>query len=96
MSTIACGQDHFWRILYRSAIFESDRNEIPRRITEAERAIVQRARELFQEAENNIDEVRALDSAMDTLHVFRSALKTRARGAIRLHEPVPENQSHAA
>ena len=50
MSTVAYGQDHLWRTLYRAAIFEPDLTEIPWRIAEAEKEIVHRARELFRES----------------------------------------------
>ena len=82
MSTVAYGQDHLWRSLYRAAILEPDLTETPRRIAEAEKEIVHRARELFRETGNNIHEEQALDSAMCTLHVFRSTLKNvRAKGS---------------
>lgn len=78
MSNAPYSQDHSWRSLYIAAIFEPDLNEIPRRITEAEQEIIQRARRLFRDAESNIEEVQALDSAMCTLQVLRNTLKTRA------------------
>ena len=55
--------------------------EISVRIAEAKKEIVQRARELFQENRNNIEEEQALDSAMCTLHVFRSTLKNNGKGS---------------
>ena len=78
MSTVVYSQEHYWRTLYRAAILESDSAEVPRRITEAQKEIVHRARELFQETGNNIQEEQALDSAMCSLHVFRSTLKKKA------------------
>jgi hypothetical protein len=86
MSTVAYGQDHLWRSLYRAAILEPDLTETPRRITEAEKEIVHRARELFQETGNNIHEEQALDSALCTLQVFRSTLKKSA-GSVRNSQP---------
>src|SRR3954469_16411753 len=77
MSTVA-GQDHFWRTLYRAAILEPDLTETPRRIGEAEKEIVHRARQLFQEAGNNLAEEQALDSSIRSLHLFRSTLKKDA------------------
>jgi hypothetical protein len=70
-----------WRTLYRAAILEPDAAKISVRIAEAQKEIVQRARELFQENRNNIDEEQALDSAMCTLHVFRSALRRNGKGS---------------
>ena len=75
MSTLLHGHDPNWRTLYGAAILEPDLAKIPTRITEAEKEIVQRARELFQQNQNNLGEEQALDSAMCTLHVFRSTLK---------------------
>ena len=57
--------------------FEPESTEIARRIAEAEKEIVHRARELFQDSGNNLDEEQALDSAMCSLRVFRSTLKKR-------------------
>ena len=37
-----------WHQLYKAALFETDRNKLPQRIAEAEKAIVARARELAQ------------------------------------------------
>jgi hypothetical protein len=76
MSAFLPSQNPDWRTLYRAAILESDVSKVPDRIAEAKKEIVQRARELFQENRNNIEEEQALDSAMRSLHVFRSTLKT--------------------
>src|SRR5438128_7748302 len=38
----------YWRQLYRAALFEIEESKLPERIAEAERAVVLRARELFQ------------------------------------------------
>ena len=70
-----------WRSLYRAAILEPDATKLSVRIAEAKKEIVQRARELFQENRNNIEEEQALDSAMCTLHVFRSTLKNNGESS---------------
>jgi hypothetical protein len=54
-----------------------DANKVSDRIVEAERALVTRARELFQSAGDNIEEGQAVDDAMYALHALRSALKCR-------------------
>jgi hypothetical protein len=69
-------------MLYRAAILEADAAKVPSLIAEAEKEIVQRARELFQENRNNLEEEQALDSAMCTLHLFRSTLKRNGEGLI--------------
>jgi hypothetical protein len=66
-----------WRELYTVALFESDRNRIPSRIAEAERAIVARARELFSSGIDTIEEDQALDDALYALHALQSCLDYR-------------------
>ena len=82
MSTFVHSQVSNWRTLYRAAILEPNAAKVSNRIAEAEKEIVLRARELFQENRNNIDEEQALDSAMCTLHVFRSTLKQNGEALI--------------
>ena len=82
VSTFVPTQVPNWRTLYRAAILEPDAAKVSSRIAEAKKGIVQRARELFQENRNNIDEEQALDSAMCTLHVFRSTLKKSGESLI--------------
>ena len=62
----------YWRRLYRAALSEVDKSELPERIAEAERAVVLRARELFQAAGDNGEETEALDDVMYALHALRS------------------------
>jgi hypothetical protein len=61
-----------WRVLYVAALFESDSAKINHRIAEAERALVLRARELFHESGDNIEEAEALDNAMYSLNALRN------------------------
>ena len=46
----------YWRQLYRAALSEIDKSKLSDRIAEAERAVVLRARELFQAAGDNGEE----------------------------------------
>jgi hypothetical protein len=62
----------YWRELYRAALSESDKRKLPKRIAEAEKAVVLRARELFQAAGDNGEETEALDDVMYLLHALRS------------------------
>ena len=64
-----------WRELYRDAILELDPSKLSVHIAEAEKALIQRARELFQKTGDNIEEEQDLDDAMYALHAFRSTLK---------------------
>ena len=73
MSTgISNSPDSRWRQLYRAALFEIEESKLPARIAEAEKALVLRARELFQAAGHNGEETEALDHAMCALHALRS------------------------
>jgi hypothetical protein len=60
-----------WRQMYRAALSEVDKSQLPERIAEAEKAVL-RARELFQAAGDNGEETEALDDVMYALHVLRS------------------------
>ena len=60
------------RQLYRAALSEIDKSKLPDRIAEAEKAVVLRARELFQAAGDNGEETEALDDVMYALHALRS------------------------
>jgi hypothetical protein len=62
----------YWRQMYRAALFEIEESKLPERIAEAEKALVLRARELFQAAGDNGEETEALDHAMYALHALRS------------------------
>jgi hypothetical protein len=63
-----------WRELYRVALFETDKHEIPTRIGEAEKAIKERARQLFATSTDNVEEDQALDDALYALHALQSCL----------------------
>jgi hypothetical protein len=43
-----------WRALYVAALFETDKNRLPARIADAEKAIVARSRELFSAGSDTI------------------------------------------
>ena len=66
---------HGWRELYRLALFETDRRQLPARLDEAERALARRAGELFSTPDNNSDEVQAIDVARYALRALRNNLK---------------------
>ncbi|HZP61980.1 MAG TPA: hypothetical protein VFB28_01090 [Terriglobales bacterium] len=56
-----------WRELYVGALFESDRSKLVARIAEARAAIVSRARDLFLDPADHIEEGQALDDALYAL-----------------------------
>jgi hypothetical protein len=66
-----------WKDLYHAAIHESDLNKLPERITDAEMAVVLRARELFYTSDDTFGEEESLDEAMYILHSLRSSMKQR-------------------
>jgi hypothetical protein len=70
--TFASAYAQNWKVLYRAAIHEPDRIRIPQRISEAEQAVVARARELFPSPEK-FEERDELEDALYALRAFRSA-----------------------
>ena len=62
-----------WRKLYTAALFEVDKTRLPDRIARAEKALALRARELFHEAGDNIEEGEALDDAIYALNALRNS-----------------------
>lgn len=70
-----------WKDLYVAALLESDEQKIPALITEAERAIVDRARVLFVATGDNIEEEEALDDALYALRALSSCLAIHGRFA---------------
>jgi len=74
-----------WRALYRAALYETDRQSLPLRIADAERAIVLRGRELFfvvgqgEEAELLDEEAKLLEDALYALRALRNCVQLRTR-----------------
>ena len=64
--------DRNWKALYRAAIFETNRSAIPKRVFEAEGAVLARGRELFSQA-GTIDEKEALEDALYALRAYENA-----------------------
>ena len=62
-----------WRDLYLQALFETERAHMQSRITEAERALLRRERELFAEP-NSRAEREALTNALNALFALRTCL----------------------
>jgi hypothetical protein len=77
MSTGICKSpdSRYWRALYKAAL--SEISKLPGRIAEAEKAVVLRARELFQAADDNGEEKEALEDAMYALRALGSNGQTR-------------------
>jgi hypothetical protein len=66
-----------WREVYKAALFETDRQKLPSRIAEAERALILRARELFTISGDTIEEGQAVDDALYALRALRNCLKLK-------------------
>jgi len=67
-----------WRDLYVAALFETNTDQIPTRIADAEKAIVARARELFSAGSDTIEEDQALDDALYALRALQNCIEFRA------------------
>jgi hypothetical protein len=70
-----------WKDLYVAALLEGDKDKIPFLIDQAERAIVDRARELFQAQGDHIQEEEGLEDALYALHALKTCLATHGRFA---------------
>ena len=70
--TFASGQARDWKALYRAAIHETDKNVLHQRISEAEKAVLSRGRELLYEP-GVVEEREQLEDALYALRAYRSA-----------------------
>ena len=70
--TFTSGLGSDWRALYRAAIHERDKSQLHQRISEAEKAVLRRARELLYQ--RGVSEEREqLDDALYALRAYRNA-----------------------
>jgi hypothetical protein len=63
-----------WKELYIAALFESDKTIIPEKISEAQRAIRLRRRQLLEKPGCDAQERQALDNALFSLQALRACL----------------------
>jgi hypothetical protein len=70
-----------WKDLYVAALLEGDKDKIPFLIEQAERAIVDRARQLFHSTGDHIQEEEGLEDALYALHALKTCLATHGRFA---------------
>ncbi len=61
-----------WKSLYRAAIFEKDRSLIAKRISDAEKALIIRGRELLC-GSGALEEIDQIDDALYALRAYRTA-----------------------
>jgi hypothetical protein len=70
------GHSGAWRELYTAALLELDRNRLPERMAEAEKAIrTYAAQELIQAKGDNIEEQEALDDSLYALRALASCYR---------------------
>lgn len=71
-----------WRVLYRSAVLETNNSQMAKRLSEAREAIAKHMRELFRETGADVDGQReAMNDAMYALEAIRVALELKTRAA---------------
>ena len=68
-----------WKTLYRAAILETNTTGIPKLVSEAEKAVISRKRELFGTM-GTFAEKEALDDALYALHTRKTACEHIERG----------------
>jgi hypothetical protein len=75
--------DNAWKTLYKAAIFETNRNIIPLRLSVAEQAVLARGRELFRQTGNceEFEEREELDMALYCLRAYKNT-----HSLLMLHE----------
>jgi hypothetical protein len=71
-----CLEPEDWKTLYRAAILETNKNVIPHMVSEAEKAVISRRRQLFGTM-GTLEEKEALEDALYALQAFRTACKDR-------------------
>jgi|SRR5580698_8121610 hypothetical protein len=64
-----------WRESYVAALMEPDNEKMSARIADAERVIVERAKELFNQSGDNIQEEEAMDDALYALRALKACIE---------------------
>jgi len=72
MTFVPCLKSPDWKALYRAAILENDTSAVLERVSEAERAVLARGRELFY-GDGTQEEKEDLEDALYALRAFRTA-----------------------
>jgi hypothetical protein len=80
-ATASCSPLPSWRELYKAALFETNRDKLPERIANAEKAIIARARELFASTADTIEEDQALDDALYAMRALQSCVSRQTAAA---------------
>lgn len=73
-----------WRVLFRTAIFETNDHEMVKKISDAEEAIANRMHELFGKTGPDVEEEReALDDATYALRAWKIAARQQTSRGLR-------------
>jgi len=64
-----------WHSLYHDALFEQDKQKVPEKIACAEKAILNRMKELFNTSGDHIEEDLVLDDALYALRALRTCVQ---------------------
>lgn len=64
-----------WHSLYQDALFERDKQKMPQKIANAEKAILNRMKELFNATGDHIEEDLILDDALYALRALRACVQ---------------------
>lgn len=64
-----------WHSLYQDALFEKDQEKMPQKIANAEKAILNRIKELFNANGDHIEEDLILDDALYALRALRTCVQ---------------------
>jgi hypothetical protein len=75
VSYIPFSQHAGWHSLYQDALFENDKSKVPQKIANAEKAILDRMRELFKATGDHIEEDLILDDALYALRALRHCVQ---------------------
>lgn len=83
-----------WKERYMAALFEMDKDKLNERITDAEIAVAQRTRELFQAGGDTLSgtqlrERKALEAALYALRALRNIAQSDRAPAASVHEKRP-------
>ena len=69
-----------WHRLYEAALHETDRQKLPTRIAEAEKALRRTAHDLSETPGDKVEEAEAVDDALYALRALRHCLEFNTTG----------------
>ena len=69
-----------WHRLYMAALYETDRQKLPKRIAQAEKALRRTAHDLSEIPGDKVEEAEAVDDALYALRALRHCLEFNTMG----------------